>query len=926
MPRARTLSALIAALVASGAFAQQQQEEKKPEQKEQALPKVTVTGSNVRRVDTETVAPVTIITREQIEKSGRATVADVLRDIPINSANSFSETSLNSFASGGAGISLRGLGGLGTLVLINGRRVANYPFAANLDEVFVDVNQIPASVVERIEILKDGASALYGSDAIAGVVNVIFRKDFKGGEVYVRAGQETRNKGLKDGNAAITFGKGDLGADGFNVFGVLDLYKRNGTLRSEFPLTESDNYGRFYAGDDLRGSTGGTWRAVTGPVAGTRVRYPVDNCQTELIPASQLSPLLSGTSCAGDFSPRATSLIPDTQRLNFYTRATFDINPTLQAFAEVGASVLKSDVLQDYNYLTAGATRFARTTVNGENFLTPESVRYVIAPGEAGNPTGQFAELLIPSFDLGVQRQDITSNNYKVMGGLAGSHFGWDWDSALGITRSKAKSTTKNVMSYSGLVDTANLAPPVAFVLVNGAIAGEGSYLPIGANAPEVIESIRTSMTRKSETEVIVADLKGSRELMQLPAGPLGLAMGVDVRREKIKDTPDAQLVAGDILNYGYTGTEGSRTAGALYAELAVPVNKAIEVQAALRRDQYSDFGGATSPKLGAKFKLREDVLFRANYGKGFRAPSLPQISNSDSTAFTRYFDYVGCNDGAGYAPACQGITTGTGSSVGTIIRSNKDLQPERSETTTLGFVIAPSADTSFSVDYYRLRWTNVVATQDIQNILDDEYVLGISRPDVLIRDPLNGSLIGVINKFTNVGRILTKGVDFDFRHRLTTSLGKLAFQLEASYVDEFKSSNQLPQYLGGASELTEFAGGNTSSQGAFPRWRGNLRGEWEYNDFTFGTRLNMVGRYRQGAPDVNFRGEPRPDRIKAHYTLDLNAQYRWGKNLRLFAGVSNVQDKMPPFDPRQDSYGFAVDQYAPVGRTVYMTARYTFD
>lgn len=925
MLKLRSFGAVMAALIASGAYAQAQ-EEKKPEDKDkqQALPRVTVTGTNVRRVDTETVAPVTIITREQIERSGRATVADVLRDIPINSANSFSETSLNSFASGGAGISLRGLGGLGTLVLINGRRVANYPFAANLDEVFVDINQIPASIVDRIEILKDGASALYGSDAIAGVVNVIFRKDFKGGEIYGRAGGETSG-GLRDVSTALTWGKGDLGADKYNIFGVIDVYQRSGTMRSEFDLTRTDNYSRFFAGDDQRGSTGGTWRAVTGTAAERNVRYPVTPCPTELIPANQLAPQLTGTSCAGDYSPRATSLIPDAKRLNLYTRGTLEISPTLQAFAEVGVSTLRSDVEQDYNYLTAGATRFAATTVNGNTFLTPQSVRYVIAPGEAGNPTGQFAELLIPAFDLGIQHQDIKSTTFKVLGGLTGSHFGWDWDSAVGITRSKAKSVYSNIMSYSGLENTANLAPPVAFILVNGAVAAEGSYLPLGPNSPEVVDSIRTSTTRRSETEVVIADLKGSRELMQMPAGPLGLAVGIDLRREKIKDTPDSQLLAGDILNFGYTGTEGKRTAGALFAELAIPVTKAIEVQAALRRDEYSDFGGATSPKLGAKFKISEAVLFRANYGKGFRAPSLPQISNSDSTAFTNYFDYVGC-DTYGYAPACQGLNQGTGTSVGTIIRSNKNLEPERSETTTLGLVIAPSADTSMSIDYYALRWTNVVSTQDIQNLLEDEFVLGQSYPDVLIRDPVNGGLIGVINQFVNLNKVLTKGVDLDFRHRMTTAFGKLGFQVEASYIHSYKLSNQAPQWQGGSTQLTEFAGGNTSSQGAFPRWRGNIRAEWERGDATFGARVNYVGRYRQEAPGVNFRGEERPEHIGAHATLDLNMQYRFGKQLRLFAGVNNVQDKLPPFDPRQTSYGFAVDQYAPIGRTVYVSARYSFD
>jgi outer membrane receptor protein involved in Fe transport len=160
----------------------------------------------------------------------------------------------------------------------------------------------------------------------------------------------------------------------------------------------------------------------------------------------------------------------------------------------------------------------------------------------------------------------------------------------------------------------------------------------------------------------------------------------------------------------------------------------------------------------------------------------------------------------------------------------------------------------------------------------------------------------------------------------VTTAYGKFGFQLEASMVDSFKSSDQLPQYLGGGEELVDFVGGNTSSQGAFPRWRGNLRTEWERDDWILGARVNMVGSYEQRARSVNFRGEERPDRIPEHYTLDLTAQYRVNKDLRVFVGLNNITNKLPPFDPRQDTYGFAVDQYAPLGRSAYMSLRYNFE
>ena len=223
MFRQRQISLAVMALCAGGiaipAVAQQQQ----PQQ----MQRVEITGSNIKRVEAETVAPVDVITREEIERSGQPTIAEVLRNLPANSGSSFSESFSNSFAPGAAGISLRGLGQKTTLVLINSRRVTGYGFAQNLQDTFVDLNSIPSSAVERVEILKDGASAIYGSDAIAGVVNIIMRRDYRGFEASVSGGQAS---GENEYGATLTGGWGDLGKDKFNVLGVLDYYKRNEIL------------------------------------------------------------------------------------------------------------------------------------------------------------------------------------------------------------------------------------------------------------------------------------------------------------------------------------------------------------------------------------------------------------------------------------------------------------------------------------------------------------------------------------------------------------------------------------------------------------------------------------------------------------------------------------------------------------------------
>ena len=211
---------------------------------QQQLERITITGSNIRRTDQETIAPVEIITRESIERSGSQTVAEVLAKLPITSSGVFNETA-NSFAPGTTSVSLRGLGQDATLVLLNGRRVAGYGFAQNIQDTFVDLSAIPTSAIERIEILKDGASAIYGSDAIAGVVNIILRRDYKGIEVAANAGFY---QGKNDYRASVVGGFGVSGSQKFNVFGVLDYYKRDGLTMADTDFGETR---------DFRGEQGG---------------------------------------------------------------------------------------------------------------------------------------------------------------------------------------------------------------------------------------------------------------------------------------------------------------------------------------------------------------------------------------------------------------------------------------------------------------------------------------------------------------------------------------------------------------------------------------------------------------------------------------------------------------------------------------------
>ena len=387
MFRQRQISLAVMALCAGGiavpAVAQQQQ----PQQ----MQRVEITGSNIKRIEAETVAPVDVISRQEIERSGQPTIAEVLRNLPANSGSSFSESFSNSFAPGAAGISLRGIGQKTTLVLINGRRVTGYGFAQNLQDTFVDLNAIPSSAVERVEILKDGASAIYGSDAIAGVVNIIMRRDFRGVEA---TGSVGRASGENDYGATITAGWGDIGTNKFNVFGVLDYYKRGEILFEDTKFGGNRDYRGEAGGRNFNSLfAGGTFRQLTA-TGGLSTNYQaISACKEGAITGTEALALgLTSSAATGaatnTFCPQHTnkllSALPGTERLGFLGRGTYEISPAMTAFVEVGLGRNKTD--QTFTNAGFGSTGLATALDPTAAGLQAYSLAINLAPGVAGNP------------------------------------------------------------------------------------------------------------------------------------------------------------------------------------------------------------------------------------------------------------------------------------------------------------------------------------------------------------------------------------------------------------------------------------------------------------------------------------------------------------------------------------------------------------
>ncbi|MFN3630502.1 MAG: TonB-dependent receptor plug domain-containing protein, partial [Casimicrobiaceae bacterium] len=443
MKRTQVALAVTAALFATGAWAQQQQQSQRVE-------KVEVTGTNIKRTDTETVAPIEIITREQIERSGQVTVAEVLREISINSGNSYSESFTNSFAPGASGLSLRGLGQKATLVLLNGRRTAGYGFAQNLQDSFVDLNSIPTSAIERVEVLKDGASAIYGSDAIAGVVNIILRKDYQGAEVSVSGGHGAKNGEYR---AVASLGTGNIARDGFNILGVAEYFKRDLIMLDETPFGKTRDYRGEGGGRNFQSLLGGgTWRQLLATGGFTNNFRATASCPGEIIDASTAvargliaAPLGNAgwnlpdnTFCTQDFNSQFTA-IPGTERIGAMTRGTLQLSPNLTGFAELGFSRVSS-YQKFQSPFFAGTTGLTNTPLG----LRPFTYNINFAPGAAGNPFSTNARYVGVLQDMGTRDTDITSDTLRALAGVKYTIGGWDGETAVGYSRNEVEALSLN--------------------------------------------------------------------------------------------------------------------------------------------------------------------------------------------------------------------------------------------------------------------------------------------------------------------------------------------------------------------------------------------------------------------------------------------------------------------------------------------------
>jgi iron complex outermembrane recepter protein len=906
---------------------------------QQTLEKVEITGSNIKRVDSDTASPVQVITKQEIDQSGKGTVAEYLQTLTADGQGSVPFTYGRGFSGAtSSGISLRGLGSNATLVLINGRRVTSAVLADDAQRTYVDLNQIPLEAVERVEVVKDGASAIYGSDAVAGVVNIILRKSFSGTVLKATYGMSEKGDG-NEPRVAITHGFGDMAKDGYNVLLNAEFGKKD-------PIYYRDRMGRGSVGVSAIGQpqwgydpnvgptnnaprAGGDGWIVSGPNAASpsivgNVLRGSDTTQQYVsrgafFPGAQaycnananLPQNNPAGGCITDLRQAVNQIQPEHQTASFFGRFNKQISGDLEGFVELGYYSSKSTV----DGLPPSASG---------GYFTPDGVVHSqtgatqLGANHPDNPfPGEASRLQYRAMDIGASAVDSTSHSTRFLAGLKGTLGVWDFDTALAFSEAKQTDTSTKLLNWrvkNALLNPtqANIDAATAFSPAYAALPA-GTYWRIGENAslnsPQLYAALLADKQREGYSRQYGVDFKASREIGKLPGGPIGLAVGGEVRHEA--NNLGLYDGLGDYVGLSLTAYGGKRDIYAAFTEVVAPVTKQLELNAALRYDHYSDAGNALTPKVGVKFKALDSLALRATFAKGFRAPSSTENSAQSVAAFggANISDNARCNAikadriaagdsataaAAFAAPFCQLAPT-------FVQRGNPALEPEKSESVTLGLIWDLAANSSVTADLWQIKRKGLPVIEDPQGAVDAGRVTRDASTTVTANDP--GQILSGFVVFQNSSQSLTRGIDLEAKHRFDLGGGMGRLTLGGTLSHMFTQ-----RVIDADGTVHDYAGTHgdcniTNCMGS-PKDRISLSSTWDMNQWRLGANVNYRGSmsYKAEKSDTactDIFGEVPPGgcTVKSFTTLDISGAYKFGKNTEVFGSIANLFDTKPPSD-----------------------------
>ena len=976
----------------------------------QAAADIVVVGSQIKGASATAALPVSVIDAAQIDATGAVSGDELFRSIPQAGDVTFNEANNAQTSNAARGdvnsINLRNLGVGNTLVLLNGRRLVQHPTSqagdGNVPVLGYNANSLPVAGIERLEILRDGAAAIYGADAVAGVVNTVTKTDFNGASLDYRFGfaEGTNRKELQfTGTAGKNFAEGRG-----NVSLFLDYTRRTAQLASDQSYTATDNLLPLFANDPAFSSsltpdgraTQSPWAnlaVVNGPGTIRRGTTALTSSAGAFHTQSTANPgclvTIDANVCYGTgtratattlrserFDTRpGTYVTPSFNRYNGFATAHYDVSDRVTLYTELGyyrADTLRYQpptinlntiVIPASNYWNPfGPVRFADGTLN------PNRIAGLTNVPVAGLPVRLSTYRYV---DAGLQRVEVNNSQLRLLGGVKGKLGTFDFDSALLYSEARATDTS-NAINMTALQQNLALSTPAAYNPFSGGCAATPSVGDCSPASQQTIDAISFRLKRRDKTTLALADFKVSNaNLLSLPGGGLGIALGVEGRRETQTDIRDDNLNGTITFTDAVTGernlsnvaavsptpsTRGGRAVVSAFGELAIPVIapdmdipliRRIDVQLAGRYEHYSDFGSVAKPKIAAAWDLFDGLRLRGSYSKGFRAPNLEQVNTVQYSRLGSNTDYYRCEADLRAGRITTFSACARAISYSIFVSGNQDLKPENSTNYTFGTVLQPPLPEGYgkltlTADYWSIKQVGIVGQFGPQNALVLDYLLrlqGSSNPNVVRAAPTAddtplftgtnlapvGAVTQINDQFTNLLPQTVQGVDLALLYNVRTSFGKFDLAINGARLTKFSRETppgvqalfdaRAANQINAATPLTDAR--NLIQDRGRPKWRVTGSLTWSLDQFQVGGFANYIG----GVNDTNFLDTGgNPYVVDGTTTFNLYVQYRvkggFMGDTRFRVGARNIFDKQPPIT----ADGYVGSLYVPYARYWYLS------
>ncbi len=911
----------------------------------EVIEKIEVTGSRIKRTDMEGANPVTVIGQAEIAKMSVTNVGDLLNNL-TSAAGNAANTQTNNGGDSAVRFSLRGLGEERTLILVNGRRYVAGGGGANSS---VDLNTIPTSIVKRVEVLKDGASSIYGSDAIAGVVNIITRDDFDGFELKANYGQTTESDGAQTG-FDLTFGaSGDKG----NVVVALGYNEQEDVFMGDRSFSEFELRAYEDGSTQQGGSSAPPWNNLDGPTVGdsdtNQSRGPGYGDWRDY----------DGSNDSYNYNP-VNYLQTPSKRTYISLFGNYEITDGIRAFTEAsytqtrGSRLIAPEPLAPLVFFGSPAPYAADNYYNmtqgpkdaeGNSYVINDWRRRMLETGGRGNSRQYSTFRVVVGLDGDLQLGDNT----------------YSWELSYNYGKSDSQ---EQASGYFNLDRVADAVGPTGWLDGNGDLGGSpGDQLVCLDSSSAVIDGcVPLNIFGQPDTDTAVTaemlqyvsgnynttDLGDNRqesiqaiisgELFDLPAGAVGFAAGYEYRKESGSYTPDSLVLQGTTTAGSAVATDGGYSLDEFFIEATLPIlanaplAHRLELDVAARYSDYSTFGNNTTTKLGVRWMPVEDIMIRATVSEAFRAPGTPEMFGGAETAFPEVNDPCDGDTTPNANCIASGVPVGGYDSGGveqvpTKIGGSANwadatLTPEEADTLTVGVVWNPNFIEGFSatVDYWNIELTNAISEVGADSRLKGCHDRGEYCDSILrfgAESPVAGSIIEVYDYTVNVGGIDTDGIDFDLRYAFETDIGDWVVQLDGTYLLGYEKE------IAGGEVIDHTGRFEVNHDGFFTELRSNLTVNWSVDDWSVTGTARYIGGVTE--TEAGWWTDPFDRDVESMTTFDLQGTWQAMENVALTVGADNIFDKQPPFVYSAFGANTDVTTYSTLGAFTYARVTLSF-